>query len=311
MKYNFVTIFNSLYLPQALALHQSIKKFGNNFKLWGICLDNESFNTISHIKDRNFIPINFQFYESEQLKKLKVKRTIAEYCWTITPIAPKLIFNMDKNIKFVTYVDADMFFLKDPKFLIDVFLKSEKYVSFSKHDFNEKDKAKENIYGKFCVQFMSFKKNKSEKIRKIWERNCINWCYAQPSNGRMGDQKYLEPIYDKFSKYIYVVDNDSFRSTWNYEKVNFKKIVGWHFHGFKIININFFLMHTLNFMPINIIKKIYIPYIKKINKIAHKIKFRKNQLIKISLLGTVINLIKFKLINYRILKRPRYYFLNN
>lgn len=307
MSYNFVTIFNSLYLPQALALHESIKKFKINFKLWAICLDKLSLNVIENLNEKTFTAINFEIYEDKKLRKIKKMRSIAEYCWTITPLSPKLIFDIDKSVKFLTYVDADIFFVQNPKKLIDEFVKSHKYISFTRHDFQDNQESKEKIYGKFCVQFMTFKKSSSEKIRKIWEKKCLQWCYAKPSNGRMGDQKYLDEIYKKFHENIYIINDHAFRSTWNYKKINFKKIIGWHFHGFKIIKPNLFLMHHLEFMPKKINSFFYTVYALKIKKIINKIKFRDNQLIKNFFLINFFDRVKYKLIEYKILKRNKYY----
>ena len=73
MTYNFVTIYNSLYLPQAISLHNSLKKFKIKFKLWAICLDQESFNEINKFKFKSFKPINFNDFESKKLISLKKK----------------------------------------------------------------------------------------------------------------------------------------------------------------------------------------------------------------------------------------------
>ncbi len=311
MTYNFVTIFNSLYLPQAISLHNSLKKFKIKFKLWAICLDQESFNEINKFKFKSFKPINFNDFESKKLISLKKKRSIAEYCWTITPMSPKIIFDLKKNIKFITYVDADMYFLKNPKFLIDNFIKTNKQILFTKHDFNEDQKFKEKDFGKFCVQFMTFKKKGSEKIRKIWEKKCIKWCYAKPSRGRMGDQKYLDNIYDRFKSKIYISDNDYFRSTWNYKKINFKKIIAWHFHGFKIINDKLVLLHHLKNLPNDILNRIYLPYTLSIKKNIKKLKFNKTQYNhKNKKYFNLINLIKLKIIEYKIFKKSKYLTLN-
>mgnify|MGYP001276216048 CR=1 FL=1 len=307
MTYNFVTIFNSLYLPQAISLHDSLKKFKLKFKLWAICLDQESFETINKFGIESFKAINFSNFENKKLKSIRKDRSIAEYCWTITPISPKIIFNLKKNIELVTYVDADMYFLKNPKFLINNFIKSKKKILFTRHDFNDDQMFKEKNYGKFCVQFMTFKKNGSELIRKIWEKKCIEWCFAEPSRGRMGDQKYLDNIYLKFKGKIYISDDDCFRSTWNYERIKFNKIIAWHFHGLKIINNRLILMHHLDKLPNKIIDKIYLPYVRSINRSIKKIKFKKTQFVNNKkILSKFINYIKFKVLEYKILKRQKY-----
>tara|TARA_B110000858_G_C17797033_1_gene473039 strand:+ start:1051 stop:1995 length:945 start_codon:yes stop_codon:yes gene_type:complete len=311
MIYNFVTVFNSLYLPQALALHSSLKKFQINFKLWAICIDNESYQFIKKLPDKSIKAVNFSKYESKQLLKLKKERSVAEYCWTITPITPKIIFKIDKKIKSVTYVDADMFFLNNPKILINKFINGNKKVLFTNHNFNSKEKFKEKIYGKFCVQFMTFKKNGSEKIRKIWEKKCLNWCFAIPDKGRMGDQKYLDNIYKNFKNKIFIAPDQLFSATWNYQKINYKKIIAWHFHGFKIINKQLFLMHHLKFLPRKIKKKIYVPYIHSITRGINKAMFNKSQFTNKNIYLILINKIKFKLIEFGIFKKDRYWSIIN
>ena len=133
-----------------MSLYNSLKKFKIKFKLWAICLDQESFNEINKLGFKSFKPLNFSTLENKKLLSLRKKRSIAEYCWTITPMSPKIIFNLEKRIKFVTYVDADMFFLKNPKFLINDFIKSNKQILFTRHDFNHDQKFKEKVYGKFA-----------------------------------------------------------------------------------------------------------------------------------------------------------------
>ena len=115
-------------------------------------------------------------------------------------------------------------------------------------------------------------------------------------------------IYYKFRSFIHIIENNAFRSTWNYNKINFKRIIGWHFHGFKIIRKNFFLMHHLNFMPTKIINMIYIPYILNLKKIINKIQFTKNQFENSNLFINIFNKIKFILIKLKISNSSKYYF---
>ena len=75
MIYNFVTIFNNLYLPQAINLHKSLKNFSIRFKLWAICIDKESYNCIKKLSYKTFVPINFSKYENKKLDKLKKERS--------------------------------------------------------------------------------------------------------------------------------------------------------------------------------------------------------------------------------------------
>ena len=39
---HFVTVFNSLFLPQGLALYDSMQKNLDSFKLWVVCVDQKT-----------------------------------------------------------------------------------------------------------------------------------------------------------------------------------------------------------------------------------------------------------------------------
>ncbi|HAO68133.1 MAG TPA: glycosyl transferase, partial [Verrucomicrobiales bacterium] len=40
---HYVTLFNSLFLPQGLALYQSMVKKVQDFNLWILCVDEETY----------------------------------------------------------------------------------------------------------------------------------------------------------------------------------------------------------------------------------------------------------------------------
>ena len=65
MTYDFVTIFNNLYLPQAISLYDSLNKFKFRFRLWAICLDDDSTYTIENLGISNFKTINFTKFEDK------------------------------------------------------------------------------------------------------------------------------------------------------------------------------------------------------------------------------------------------------
>ena len=50
-------------------------------------------------------------FETSQLNLLKKERTIAEYCWTLTPHVIEWVFKENVHINRLTYLDADLFFL--------------------------------------------------------------------------------------------------------------------------------------------------------------------------------------------------------
>ena len=125
-KETFVTLFDINYLPQGLALYKSLISKGQNFNLYVLCLDSKTFNILNEQKNKNIILLKLNEFETEELKEKS--RTKGEYAWTLTPWSIQFVFNADPQLKRVTYLDADLFFIKNPKEIFDEFDKSNKEI---------------------------------------------------------------------------------------------------------------------------------------------------------------------------------------
>jgi hypothetical protein len=110
---NYVTLFDFRYMPQGLALHASMEKHLKEYCLWILCLDLAVFNAIELMQLPNVKLLKLSDFETQELLELKTQRTVGEYCWTLTPFAPKFVFMVDSNVSLVTYVDADLWFRRD------------------------------------------------------------------------------------------------------------------------------------------------------------------------------------------------------
>ena len=306
---HFVTLFNSLFLPQGLALHMSMERYLTNYTLWIICVDEEVQNALQKLNLPNVRLIKLKDFETKELLSVKTKRTIAEYCWTLTPFAPRFVFEVDINVKRVTYIDSDLWFLKDPKAIYEEFDKSGKEVLITEHAFSpEYDQSSK--FGRYCVQFIVFNRTKSEIVRKWWEDRCIEWCYAKLEDGKFGDQKYLDYFPKKFSLNVHVLSKKEFTlAPWNATRFPYGGGIFYHFHGLRIVSKDIIQIGSYS-LPINLKKDVYLPYCKDL-KLATK------QLESIKFLWkpqvTKVNLIKrlyYKVKNiYRIfgLLIPSYY----
>ena len=111
---HFVTLFDLLFLPQGLALHRSMERHAGNYTLWILCMDDEVHGILSLMKLPNVKLLQLSLVETKELERVKLERTVVEYCWTVTPFAPKFIFDSDISVKRVTYLDADLWFRKSP-----------------------------------------------------------------------------------------------------------------------------------------------------------------------------------------------------
>ncbi len=308
MTENFVTIFDKNFLPQGLTLYDSLEKNLKNFNLWVLCIDSET-EMFLRGKNKKFIKIiSIDDYENDILKKLKKERTIAEYCWTLTPIAPKIVFEQDKHIKRVTYVDADMFFFNKPDIIYKEFENSKKSVLITEHDFDDEHAYKEKTSGRYIVQFIIFQRDISEPVRDWWEKRCIEKCSSDPGD-ILGDQAYLSDWHVRFKNYVHILqNNDVFRSTWSLNKLKMPKLIAWHFHGLRIINKNLILMHVEKFISKNVIIQIYKPYLENLEKNTNEINFKINQFnYKKNYFMNILYKINLFLIEKKIIKNKRYY----
>ena len=310
---HFVTIFNNNYLPQGLCLYESLANNYKKFTLWVISLDEDLDKNLRKIGKKNIKVVSRKNFETDKLKRIKNQRTIAEYCWTLTPIAPKIIFNLESSVNRVTYVDADMFFFKNPKDAFIEFEESKKSILITEHDFDIDQEYKEKLSGKYIVQFVIFKKDSSEDLRKWWEDKCIEDCSSKISNLGIGDQKHLSEMYEKFQDKVHILKkNELFRSTWNYKKLVENDLSAWHFHGLKIINKKLIFLSSLESMPNNIFLKIYLPYLNylKNNLKKHNIKVKQEKRQKNFFMNIIYSAYYF-LIEKKIIKNSKYFSLRN
>ena len=294
---HFCTLFDINYLSRGIVMYESLKeKMGGEFNLYILTFDLESFDIINGLNSDFIIPIKLKDFENKKLLSVKSGRTRAEYCWTCTPWVIK--YTLEKyNLSHCTYLDADLYFYKDPKILIDELNESDS-ILITEHDYSkEYDQTKKN--GKFCVQFMYFKNDlKGLKALNWWADQCIKWCYNRHENGKFGDQKYIESFPELFNG-VHVLNNKiAALAPWNIQKYfcddsNIDLPVFFHFHGVRYIGKNSFF---LGYYKLNnkMISRIYLPYLKKIfhstlTPIKIEVKLTCLQLLKIRLKNVLGN----------------------
>lgn len=233
MKEHFVTIFDSLFLPQGLALQQSMERNVSNYILWILCVDNVSYDVLKKLSLPNVRLLQLSDFENDELLKVKSERTTGEYCWTLTPFSIRFVFESDESVSRVTYLDADLWFMTPPDILFKEMDASGKGVLITDHGYApEYDQSAKS--GQYCVQFMVFTRQ-SETVRKWWEDRCIEWCYARAENGKYGDQKYLDCWPELFPDMVHVLANkESCLAPWNATRFPYGGGVFWHFQGLRL-----------------------------------------------------------------------------
>lgn len=229
-----MTLFDSGFLPQGLALYRSLQRHMPSGVLWVLCMDERAHEVLSALALPRLRLIRLEDVETPALQDVRKNRTRAEYCWTLTPHTPRCVFAADSQVKRVTYVDADVWFVRDPMLALKGFLASEKAVQITEHAFAE-GHDKLHIAGRFCVQFMTFARDRSDGVRQWWEDRCLEWCYARWEDGRFGDQMYLEDWPTRFPEEVHVLAHpEQCQGPWNLGRFRPADAVMYHFHGLRL-----------------------------------------------------------------------------
>ena len=261
---HYVTLFDSLFLPQGLALHISMERHVDNYTLWILCVDDEVHDSLSKLNLPNVRLLQLSKLETSELLAVKPTRSIGEYCWTLTPFTSRFVFEMDTTVSRVTYLDADMWFRKNPIQIFHEFDASGKKVLITDHAYApEHDQSATS--GQYCVQFMTFTRNGGEVVRKWWEERCIEWCFGRFEDGKFGDQKYLDDWPTRFADSVHVLSNKELTlAPWNATRFPYGNAITWHFHSLRILvnsRKSLFVIYGPYLLPKCTRGNVYQPYL--------------------------------------------------
>lgn len=273
---HFVTLFDSNFLPIGLCLHASLMEHAKPFHLWILCMDELIEQQLRQLSLPHVSLIPLREVESEALLNIKGGRTRAEYCWTLTPFTPQFVFERDQTVRQVTYLDADLYFFDSPQILLNYFEESGKQVLITEHAYApEYDQAL--TCGKFCVQFMTFKRSEGGlKVMRWWQERCLEWCFKRFEDGKFGDQKYLDDWPERFANEVHVLKQvEKTLAPWNvfHFETQGKKLspVFYHFHSLRIISPKKVMLYS-GYITGPQGKILYKQYVKSLNRSIRFIK---------------------------------------
>ncbi len=247
---HFCTLFDHKFLPMGLNLHASLARHSKKFHLWVLCIDELVEQQLKLINLPCVTLISVADIETELLLKLKAERSRGEYCWTLTPFIFSTVFYRCPEITRLTYLDADLFFFRDPKILLDEFTESNRDVLVTEHAYDPR--YDQSLFaGRFCVQFLTFKNtDAAHEVMSWWQKKCLDWCLNKLEDGKFGDQKYLDVWPDLFPGRIWILQQkENTMAPWNvryfYQRLGpSHKPVFFHFHGLRIIEKNRLLLYV-------------------------------------------------------------------
>lgn len=267
---HYVTLFDILFLPQGLALHTSMQRQVKNHTLWILCVDDEVHHILAQLSLPNVRLLQLSQLETEDLLRVKSNRSKGEYCWTLTPFAPRFVFEADTDVSRVTYIDADMWFRKDPAPIFDEFEASGKAVLITDHAYAPENDQSVTA-GQYCVQFVTFDRVAGEEVRSWWEKRCVEWCFSRFEDGKFGDQKYLDIWPSLFKNKVHILVNKELcLAPWNISRFPYGNSVVYHFHGLRITGPSSVYLGSY-LIPKNTYHEIYMKYLLDLKFISFRL----------------------------------------
>lgn len=263
MTEHYVTLFDATFLPNGLALHTSLQRHDPTSILWVLCMDQTTERTLSTLDLPGLRTLSLEAMETADLLSVKPTRSIAEYCWTLTPFTHDFVFQQDPSVDRVTYLDADLWFLQNPQKLF-TFLESRHGHSLITEHAYSPEYAHNEVFGKYCVQFMPFTRDGSRDVRHWWQERVLEWCYARAEDGKFGDQKYLDDWVERFPNQVVSLANTEWtQGPWNTVTCDPADAVLYHFHRLRLVSEHRATVGSYR-LPHSTVTQIYRPYLRDI-----------------------------------------------
>lgn len=274
-----------MYLDKGLVLYDSLCDCAKDFKLYVLCMDDKCYEVLTDLKQEHHIPVRLADFEAsdEDLLVAKGNRSFGEYCWTCS--SSFILYILERYREPIcTYIDADMFFYKDPEFLIDEMRNASKTVIITPHRFSP-EHYKNVVNGIYCVEFNTFVNEESSlNVLKKWKKDCLDCCTAINDGIHFGDQKYIDNWPQDYPDIVHICQHPGAGiAPWNiewyqdYDKKNnsvyYKKegeifpVVYYHFHHLMYVSKNVVKTHipkNRRSVDYKLVDQIYIDYLKKI-----------------------------------------------
>lgn len=267
----YCTYFDKGFLLKGLALHASLIKHNPNAKLWILAFDKYTENILKKMKLKGVTVVALGDFEDRALLSVKPTRHPVEYYWTCTPSWILYVMKQNPKVKYVTYLDGDLYFYSDPdKGVLDIGNKSLLVVE---HRFPAGREGMAEVSGRFNVAFNVFKNDETgKKCLKRWRVQCLDWCYWKPENGRLGDQKYLDEWPKLYGDNLVISKNLGVDAApWNISQykiterdksvyIDNDRLVCYHFHQFQILGPDHFSRVLGYTLSKEAVEYIYEPY---------------------------------------------------
>lgn len=243
---NFCTLFDFNYLLKGVAMLRALKQHCPDAHVHVLCMDGQTREILEQMGLPHVSCLSLSEVEDEALLAVKPGRSMAEYCWTLSPCLPWYVLQHNPDIDAITYLDADLYFYSPLQPLFDEI--GDASIVIIEHRFPSAMKHLE-VNGRFCVEWVGFRRNpQGLACLTRWREQCIDWCFHRLEEERMGDQKYLDQWPGKYSGLHILQHPGAGIAPWNYSQYRFEQddrgaitvdgapLVFYHFHQFQLLS---------------------------------------------------------------------------
>lgn len=286
-KRSYCTQSDRNYLSRGLALCESMLRHeAHPYVIYYVCLDELTHTILQSLKLPNVIPVPLHALErgDDGLLAARGNRSIIEYYWTLTPSIIAWLLQAHPHIQLLTYLDADLYFFSSPD---PVFAElKDGAVAIHEHRFSPELRQLQEENGRFNVGLMCFRRDaRGLAALDWWRQQCLQWCYARPEDGKLGDQKYLEQFPTRFSGVVILEHLGIGLAPWNQAQytikggdgaaptVNGQAVIFYHFHAFAVVGDGVVVAakHAYTIAE-PIARACYAPYCEALDKAVDRIK---------------------------------------
>lgn len=273
---HFCTLFDFKYIPQGLALYESLVRHSSeDFTLDVLAMDDSCAEALRamNLEHAGITRLSLFEIQDPSLVSLRKSRTWQEFCWTMGSVFTDLVMQFG-GVNEITYLDADMMFFSDPKVIFDEI--GDRSIAVIPHRLIRSKKHLE-VNGKFNVSWVTFRNTPNgRECLSTWAAQCRERCSAKEG---CGDQLYLDAWPAKYGDDLCVIQNlGAGLAPWNLANyrltegpaVDGRPVVFYHYHELSINGPGNYRLTNYELRPEDV-DLIYSPYLAEHKKAKERI----------------------------------------
>lgn len=245
----FCTYFDHIYLPQGLALLDSLERHAGKFELWVLALSQECEAVLRKLGHPavKVVPVDELLRLNPKLRPARQTRTQAEFYFTASPTWFRHVLEKTGPGNLVTKIDADCYFFNSPHEIYE--FEKQGSITISPH---YRTIGGNELYGKFNVGWVTIRNDETGmNCVSKWADQCVEWCFDKPDGNRYADQKYLDQWPSRYPKLLILNHPGSNLAYWNVQEIKLslqnkivmadqRPLIFYHFSGLKKISKNLY-----------------------------------------------------------------------